>query len=239
MKRWGWLLLSMGLISLGVMGASCVTTPFVQVNTNQLIQTSNQAVNAPVSEPVIDSMNTIPVEQPTLVYPIQNFVEQATLKLFGTYITPQTSPVQPERFQGYHNAIDVETTTEQQAVDVPIYAIADGTITRVAEVDGYGGLLIMTFELEGQTYTALYGHLRLSSISVVVGDQARVGQSLGVLGSAYSTETDGERKHLHFSLQPGISTNLRGYVSSTSSLSGWIDPLIFFQNYQAQPPIEN
>ena len=60
------------------------------------------------------------------------------------------------------------------------------------------------------------------------GATVKLGQQIALLGDGYSDETDGERKHLHFAIIPGESSNLKGYVQNESELSGWIDPLEFF-----------
>lgn len=175
-------------------------------------------------------------EQQLIYFPIQNFTAQATYKLFGTYITPATSPIQPERFSGYHTGVDVETTQDQQSQDVAIYAVADGTVSVKTTASGYGGVLAIEFESDGQTIQAMYGHVRLSSIAAQVGDQVKAGQQLGFLGTGFSDETDGERKHLHFGLVLGAEPALPGYVSSQSQLGGWLDPADFLIEYSATEP---
>jgi hypothetical protein len=42
------------------------------------------------------------------VPPVPGFPEEITKKPFGIFINPETSPVQPERFRGYHTGVDVE-----------------------------------------------------------------------------------------------------------------------------------
>lgn len=176
-----------------------------------------------------DSTVTQPAD--TLVYPIADFPTRVTLKPFGIHITPDTSPVQPERFSGYHTGADAETTDEEQASDTPVYAIADGTVALARSATGYGGVLVLQFSLDGQPYTAVYGHLNVDSFTVQVDDTVTVGQTLAFLGAPYSTQTDGERKHLHFGLLPGTSSNIKGYVESESSLSAWLDPVEFFESH--------
>lgn len=94
---------------------------------------------------------------------------------------------------------------------------------------GYGGVMVIEHQIEGKTYSAIYGHLRLSSIEKNVGEEVKLGKQIAVLGTAYSKETDGERKHLHFGLIEGSSTSILGYVQTKSALLGWIDPLEFFK----------
>ena len=60
--------------------------------------------------------------------PVKNFKEGDTKKPFGIYITPEKSPVLPERFKGYHTGIDIE---EIQGEKVPVMAIADGEVITI------------------------------------------------------------------------------------------------------------
>lgn len=172
-----------------------------------------------------DFINSTRFNQTRLNYPIEDFETAITKKPFGIYITPQTSPVQPERFTGYHTGVDIEIT---KAEDTPVYAIAEGKITTKKEADGYGGVLVITHTINNEKITAIYGHLRLSSIEKEVGDQVKAGEQIALLGTAYSNETDKERKHLHFAIIPGESTDLRGYVEDKSELENWIDPMQIF-----------
>lgn len=54
------------------------------------------------------------------------------------------------------------------------------------------------------------------------------GEQIGVLGEGGTTETDGERKHLHFAVLKGESVDLRGYVSTKEELAKWENPTWFF-----------
>jgi len=79
--------------------------------------------------------------------------------------------------------------------------------------------------LENQVVTVLYGHLRLSSIKKNPGDYLAPGDLIGLLGNGESTETDGQRKHLHLGIHKGNATKLAGYTARQSQLSEWIDIL--------------
>ncbi|MBI3573244.1 MAG: M23 family metallopeptidase [Candidatus Kerfeldbacteria bacterium] len=175
--------------------------------------------------------NAAPISD--FVPPIDNFAARITKKPFGIYITPATSPVQPERFQGYHTGDDAETTADEQYKDVPIVSMADGEVILARYVSGYGGVMMIVSTIKGQTVTALYGHLRLSSLTKKVGNNAKKGEKIGVLGTGYTSETDGERKHLHFGILKGRSTNVKGYVSSKAALTDWNDPLAWLKEQGA------
>jgi murein DD-endopeptidase MepM/ murein hydrolase activator NlpD len=156
--------------------------------------------------------------------PIDGALARITKKPFGILINPKTSPVQPERFSGYHTAVDLETTAEEQNINVPVRALCAGKL-RVARVaSGYGGVAVQDCTLDGQAVTVIYGHINLSSMQAKVGDQLKAGDFLANLGTGFSNQTDGERKHLHLGIHKGASINILGYVQSKSELSAWIDP---------------
>ncbi len=152
-----------------------------------------------------------------------------TKKPFGIYITPKNSPVQPEKFTGYHTGVDFETTSAEENIDVSVPAFCDGKLLLKEYVSGYGGVAVESCVLNNQPVTIIYGHLRLASITPAVGQLLNKGDLLGVLGKGYSTETDGERKHLHFGIHIGSAINILGYVQTQSALSGWLDPVQFLK----------
>jgi murein DD-endopeptidase MepM/ murein hydrolase activator NlpD len=156
--------------------------------------------------------------------PISRSGERVTKKNFGQYITPKTSPVQPEKFSGYHTGTDFEIFPEELNADVPINAICDGKIVLKKYASGYGGLLVESCSLDNDPITIVYGHLKLASIQKKIGDSLSKGDKIGILGKAYSTETSGERKHLHLSIHKVSAIDIRGYVQKQSELSSWIDP---------------
>jgi len=155
--------------------------------------------------------------------PIENWQSRVTKKLFGIYITPANSPVQPEKFTGYHTGIDFETFQDEQNIDVPIYAICDGSLKVKERASGYGGVAVQACRFENQDITIIYGHVRLSSIAASVGQNLSAGEKFAVLGTGFSQETDGERKHLHLGIHKGAAINIVGYVQNLSQLDNWID----------------
>lgn len=163
-------------------------------------------------------------QTPGIVSPISQASERITKKFFGTYVTPQNSPVQPERFTGYHTGLDFETFPEEQTSDVVINVICTGPLLQKRTASGYGGVAVQKCTINNQTVTVVYGHMRLSSISATVGANLDAGDKLGVLGTGFSSETDGERKHLHLGIHKGATVTLTGYVSSKGALSAWLDP---------------
>lgn len=187
-----------------------------------------EAVEEPTNTEVTENEEpaSTPEDETVFADPITDYTSRITKKPFGIFITPANSPVQPERFSGYHNAIDVEYGDIDG--DVAVFAIADGEIVSSRTATGYGGVFVMRFSHEGSIYTALYGHIRPSALPAV-GRQVSKGEQLAVLGTGFSAETDGERKHLHFAIHEGSAIDIRGYVQSQSELTSWVDPAVFLR----------
>jgi murein DD-endopeptidase MepM/ murein hydrolase activator NlpD len=160
--------------------------------------------------------------KPQVVNPIAQANDRVTKKPFGIYITPKTSPVQPEKFTGYHTGTDFETFANEANTDVPFNAICEGKILQKRTATGYGGILVQACTINNQAVTIVYGHIKLSSISKNVGDSFSQGEKIGFLGQP-PTETDGERKHLHLGIHIGTTPNVAGYVQKQSDLSAWLD----------------
>jgi hypothetical protein len=156
-------------------------------------------------------------------FPLDKTLERITKKPFGIYITPQSSPVQPEKFTGYHTGVDFEIFPGEENVDVEVKAICSGSIIFRNFVSGYGGVAVQACKLSNQDVTVLYGHLKLSSISAIQIQDFPVGQTIGILGKGFSQETDGERKHLHLGVHLGKKIGLLGYVQNKSDLVNWLD----------------
>ena len=94
---------------------------------------------------------------------------------------------------------------------------------------GYGGVVSIQHQINGQNYMAIYGHLNPASL-IKNNSTVKAGQKIGILGEGFSNETDEERKHLHFSLRLGNNLNLAGYVKNKIDLDNWVDPLLLYQN---------
>lgn len=184
------------------------------------------ALSAPPASaaPGLSQAGSPPVPPPFLA-PIEGASGRVTKKPFGLYVTPKDSPVSPERFSGYHTGADFETTPAEQAIDVPIRAACDGTLALKEYASGYGGVAVERCTLGAEAVTVIYGHLRLSSVQAKTGQALRAGEAFAMLGTGFSRETDGERKHLHFGVHRGQAIVIKGYVTAKSALGGWLDPL--------------
>lgn len=183
----------------------------------------------PAEEMPLDTLSP----EEIVAYPIDPFASRITKKSFGQSITPATSPVQPERFSGYHAGVDLETTDEEQFTDVAVVAAAAGTVVLRQTVSGYGGVVMIEHVIGGETFTTLSGHVRLSSVTKELNESVERGERIAVLGTS-GTETDGERKHLHFAVLKGSSRDLRGYVSSETELASWEDPLQWLERFTTE-----
>jgi murein DD-endopeptidase MepM/ murein hydrolase activator NlpD len=191
-------------------------TNFVSNNNVNVVSATNSAANISI----LDNSNQVTA---VLHQPISNALSRITKKPFGMYITPSTSPVQPERFSGFHTGVDFETFASEQNTDVTVSAVCDGKVLVKQRVSGYGGVLVQSCTINNEDVTVLYGHLALSSIALNVGDTVNPGDRIGLLGAPYSTDTDGERKHLHLGIHKGTTINYLGYVSTESALSDWVN----------------
>ncbi len=168
------------------------------------------------------SGQTTSMEQKIVTDPIARASERITKKPFGIYITPKNSPVQPERFSGFHTGTDFETFPEEASTNVPFSAICDGKIIDKRTATGYGGLLVQSCSFNHQPVTVVYGHVSLTSIVKNKGDNLTAGETIGNLGQP-PQETDGERKHLHLGIHKGMKEDIRGYVQKESELTAWMD----------------
>ena len=219
MKKHGrifWTAIVAIFLATGFLVAKEVQAPTIN---NQTSITNNQS-----AQPTESNSLALSTQKAQTVDPLPNALARITKKPFGIYITPKTSPVQPERFQGYHTGVDLETTAAEQNVDVPVVALCNGKLLMAEYASGYGGVAVESCTLDEQAVTVIYGHIRLSSVKPKAGDTLAAGDFLADLGTGYSSETDGERKHLHLGIHIGTGINILGYVQFKGQLSGWLDP---------------
>lgn len=159
----------------------------------------------------------------TYLPPVDSATERITKKPFGILINPATSPVQPEKFSGYHTGTDFEMLNDQEyGRDIPVFAVCGGRMLRDQTAGGYGGYAVQECTNGGDVFTVVYGHLDAARTTTAT--YVAPGEQLGYLGDHESSETDGERKHLHLGFHKGSTVNIRGYVSSESALSEWMNP---------------
>lgn len=181
----------------------------------------------PSSTPNNNSVNEKPA--PLLLSPISSALERVTKKPFGIRISPKNSPVSPEKFTGYHTGVDFEILPGEENIDVPISAICTGPLLIKRWANGYGGMVVQKCQLENQDITVVYGHLKITSVVINLNDTITAGEKIGILGKGYSTETDGERKHLHLGIHKEASPNTGGYIANSAGLVNWIDIMQYLQ----------
>lgn len=160
--------------------------------------------------------------------------DRVTKKPFGIYVTPENSPVQPERFSGYHTGTDFEVQKDEDASAITVAAVCDGAVSYKGIVDGYGGVLTQQCMPDENPVTVLYGHIAPNSVVPNAGDILSTGDLIGNLGGAFSKEAGGERAHLHLGVIRGTTVDFRGYVPEETLLSQWIDPITFL-NFSTPP----
>jgi hypothetical protein len=171
----------------------------------------------------------------SLPWPLERASERGKLLTFGMFVSPdpEQNPITPpERFTGFHSGLDIEILPEEKDASVLVKAICDGKIIYTGSVEGYGGVIIQQCNINNQPTSVLYGHLRLSSFRVSAGETP-ITQSteLAELGTAYSNETGGTRKHLHLGMHKGNHIEFLGYVNIQEELAEFIDPFPLLEKF--------
>jgi len=167
------------------------------------------------------------------VVPIERYSERPKLLTFGLYVTPdpEQNPIDPpERFIGYHTALDLEIFEEEQEKEVPIYAACDGQVIFAQSTEGYGGIIIQSCQLKNQPVTVLYGHIDPDSFQTHVDNFVKRGDKIALLAQANSAGSGFNRKHLHFSIHKGAEIKTLGYVQTKEELTDYIDPITVLSN---------
>jgi hypothetical protein len=189
----------------------------------------------PQTVQIDDSQSDIPVitmqELPgpsELFYPVDRYSERLTFKEFGQEVH--------DRFNGFHTGDDLEIFEDELEVEIPVYAVADGNVVYKNWISGYGGVIILEHNFQGQLLQSLYGHIDLNQTSLRLGESVTAGTLISYLGDHESRETDQERKHLHFSLYSGTTLRLNGYTPKTRDLVNWVNPSEFLAGQSASAP---
>jgi murein DD-endopeptidase MepM/ murein hydrolase activator NlpD len=94
----------------------------------------------------------------------------------------------------YHEGVDFDP-----GQGVPIQSIADGVVSQVVESHaGLGNHVVVDHVINGQQVQSVYGHMLDGSIKVVVGQQIKVTDIIGLVGS--TGESTGAHLHLEVHL---------------------------------------
>ncbi|WP_040797166.1 peptidoglycan DD-metalloendopeptidase family protein [Nocardia higoensis] len=96
---------------------------------------------------------------------------------------------------GGHRGIDMAG-----ADGTPIFSVSDGRVVAAGPASGFGNWIVVdSVDVNGRSFSAVYGHMWDHGVLVRVGDTVRAGQQIGAVGSA--GESTGP--HLHFEIVPG------------------------------------
>ncbi len=171
-------------------------------------------------------------------YPMTNYSTRIKLREFGKLVVPgdMNSLVCGFAFSGYHTADDLEVFPAEKEAAIPVFAFAKGTIIEAQTVSGYGGLIVLRNEIENTIVTSYYGHIDLNSMIKTTGDVVEAGEKIAELGEGCSSETGGERKHLHFAIMNGEEIDFRGYVNTQAELIHWLNPSEILGSVSAREP---
>ncbi|MFA6159548.1 MAG: M23 family metallopeptidase [Parcubacteria group bacterium] len=184
--------------------------------------TNTPPQNNPASISIQENTVSISIE-----VPLDNASARITKKPFGIEVSPDNSPVTPEKFSGFHTGTDFETLDSKSEEDVAIKAICDGEIIQKKSVNGYGGVIIQKCQHNNNPILVLYGHIILDSSTKE--KEIKKEDFVALLSPAYSPGSGFERKHLHLGIIKGEKINYLGYVPTEKELSNWIDSEIFLQ----------
>lgn len=160
-------------------------------------------------------------------WPLPDAESRPTPLHFGLAVTPdpENNPIDPpERFSGIHVGTDFEIFEGEEETDVPVFAICPGRVLISSFTEGYGGLVIQRCTINKQAVTVLYGHLKIDSLPKK-GKTLKKGAQIGVLGTARTKDTDGNRKHLHLAIHKGTGIAYLGYVQTQAEVDQFMDPL--------------
>ncbi|MEO6944913.1 MAG: M23 family metallopeptidase [Lacisediminihabitans sp.] len=163
----------------------------------QSLQVASAAAEVPATHDTYTVSSL--VEQIQLKYGNRNF--NYTNDINGTIQWPFPVPVPISSGFGPRIAPCGGCSSFHEGVDftpgrgVAIGAIADGVVSAVVNShSGYGNHVIVDHVINGQKIQSLYGHMLDGSITVTVGEQVKVTQTLGLVGS--TGESTGAHLHL-------------------------------------------
>lgn len=228
MKKWFVLVILLAVLGIIFFVFTSKYPSAVSRETSTKQSASTFKKNSPAAQSTfLKTAATSPNSADSFVPPLPNAGKRVTKKPFGIYITPATSPVQPERFTGYHTGADFEIFPNELNAVVPVAAVCNGKLLVKEWASGYGGVAVESCTLNNQPITVIYGHLNIASVKPAVGEIMQAGQPFADLGANKSQQTDGERKHLHLGFHKGTSINILGYVQNKSELQNWINPCLY------------
>lgn len=83
------------------------------------------------------------------------------------------------------------------SIGTPVVSAADGVVSYAAPFSTYGNVVMVTHNIDGQTFTSLYAHM--NNIGASVGQSVSKGQQIGTVGNTGNSTGP----HLHFEIHVG------------------------------------
>jgi LysM repeat protein len=125
---------------------------------------------------------------PNLIFPNQRLVITGTVAV-GQHSAPtqgvpqhaalMTDPLPGHRISSHEQGVEVDLAAPMNA---PIYSAAAGRVEFTGKATGFGGWIVITSVIDGQTYDIVYGHEYLDGIFVKPGETVHAGELIGKVG---------------------------------------------------------
>lgn len=136
-------------------------------------------------------------------------------------------------YNGYHLGADWNLGTNADDKDMPIHAMADGTVSSVQHsVPGWGNVIFVLHRLPIGTFTSMYAHVAWNSSGPPAeGTSVSRGQQVARVGNGNNLYP----YHLHFEVRAGNSTRIAsGYVTAPSGRTpeNQVNPNIFVRSFR-------
>ncbi len=109
----------------------------------------------------------------------------------------------------YHQGLDFNP-----GAGTPIFAIADGVVIRAERSGGFGQHAVIEHTVNGQRVTSAYAHMTGGSSPLVVGQEVRVGDFVGTVGSTGAST--GAHLHLEIAID-GIAIDPFAWLQANAS----------------------
>ena len=101
----------------------------------------------------------------------------------------------------FHYALDFAAYDDGSSI--PVYSMAAGVVVSKFRQDCGNNIIVITHNVNGESYTSTYWHLR--STNVNVGDTVTKDTKIGVMGGAlYDSDTCSTGLHVHITISTGL-----------------------------------
>lgn len=102
-----------------------------------------------------------------------------------------------------HRGVDIA-----KADGDPLYAMADGTVTKAEPATGFGHWVVIAHEIDGEQFETVYGHMWPEGVHVSAGDKVKAGDHIADQGWAGGVDPPGPGgSHLHIEWWEGSRDN--------------------------------